>query len=386
MVEWKRIKDICSNIFAGGTPSTKRKDYYDGDIPWIRSGEIDFNVIKNAERNITELGYKESSAKMIRKNSVVMAMTGATVAKSAVVSIETTANQSVCAMETDEKIANFKFVYYFLAEDYFKIKSSAQGALTSLNLAMIKNILIPIPSLSEQKRIVETLDTFTASIDNLKEQITLRKKQYEHYRDYLLSFEGRDDVEWKHIAEIKEDVFSGATPSTKEPRYWDGGTIPWMSSGEVHQGEVLYVEKKITEEGYNHSSTRMVPINSVVVALAGQGKTRGTVAITRTELCTNQSLCAIVTDKRKMNSNFLYYFLSSKYNELRRVSSGDGTRGGLNLQMINDFKVPVPSLSEQQQIFENLSVMTSLISALEQEKALRQKQYEYYREKLLTFE
>ena len=140
MVEWKRIGDICSNVFAGGTPSTKRKDYYDGDIPWIRSGEIDFNVIKTAERNITELGYKESSAKMIRKNSVVMAMTGATVAKSAVVSIETTANQSVCAMETDENIAKFKYVYYFLAKDYFKIKSSAQGALTSLNLAMIKNI------------------------------------------------------------------------------------------------------------------------------------------------------------------------------------------------------------------------------------------------------
>ena len=72
MAEWKNIGEICSNVFAGGTPSTKCEDYYDGDIPWIRSGEIDFNVITRAERNITKEGYKNSSAKMIRKGSVVI--------------------------------------------------------------------------------------------------------------------------------------------------------------------------------------------------------------------------------------------------------------------------------------------------------------------------
>lgn len=195
MVEWKNIGDISLKLFAGGTPSTNHDEYYDGDIPWIRSGEIDFNVINKAERNITEVGYKNSSAKMIRKNSVVMAMTGATVAKSAIVAIDTSANQSVCAIETDEDIANFKFVYYCLANNYFKIKASAQGALTSLNLSMIKQIEIPIPSISEQNRIVGILDTFTASIDNLKKQIAQRRKQYEYYRDQLLDLEGKEGVE-----------------------------------------------------------------------------------------------------------------------------------------------------------------------------------------------
>ena len=95
MAEWKTIDDISLNVFAGGTPSTKHEEYYDGDIPWIRSGEIDFNTITKAERNITQKGYDNSSAKLIRKGSVVMAMTGATVAKSAIVEFETSANQFI---------------------------------------------------------------------------------------------------------------------------------------------------------------------------------------------------------------------------------------------------------------------------------------------------
>ena len=126
-----------------------------------------------------------------------MAMTGATVAKSAIVDFETSTNQSVCAIETDEAVANYKYVYYYLAKDYFKIKSSAQGALTSLNLAMIKQIQIPIPSLSEQTRIVEILDTFSAAIENLKQQIVERRKQYEYYREELLNLEGKDENEIK---------------------------------------------------------------------------------------------------------------------------------------------------------------------------------------------
>ena len=204
MVEWKTIDDISKNVFAGGTPSTKHEEYYDGDIPWIRSGEIDFNTITKAERNITKEGYNNSSAKLIRSGSVVMAMTGATVAKSAIVEFETSANQSVCAIETDESVANYKYVYFYLSKEYFKIKSSAQGALTSLNLSMIKQIEIPVPSLEEQTRIVGILDTFTSAIDNLKEQIAQRRKQYEYYRDQLLDLEGKPGVEMTKVRNILE--------------------------------------------------------------------------------------------------------------------------------------------------------------------------------------
>ncbi len=195
-----------------------------------------------------------------------------------------------------------------------------------------------------------------------------------------------DGVPMVALGEVCDDIFSGATPSTSKQEYWKEGIIPWMSSGEVHQGTVTVVEKRITQLGYDSCSTKMVPVGSVVIALAGQGKTRGTVARTRTELCTNQSLCSIVGNSQIVDNDFIYYFLSSQYQQLRTVSSGDGTRGGLNLKMINAYKIPLPPLPIQQRIVETLDKFTSLVSSLDSEIALRQKQYEYYRNKLLTFE
>ena len=182
-VEYRKLKDVCDKIFTGGTPSTSNKSYYDGDIPWIRSGEVDFNVIRTAERNITQEGLDNSSAKWIKKNSVVIAMTGATVAKSAVVEFETTANQSVAALEPSNKL-DYKFLYYYVSSQYQQIKGMAQGALTSINLQIIKDIEIPVPPLEVQRKIVEYLDNFS----ELTAELTARQKQYEYYCDNLLNF------------------------------------------------------------------------------------------------------------------------------------------------------------------------------------------------------
>ena len=253
----------------------------------------------------------------------------------------------------------------------------------NLPFKAIKSIEVPIPPIYIQENIVAKVDAFAKFVVNLEEEIDLRKKQYDFYCNQLFNGE---DFETIKIAELSKDVFSGATPSTKVSEYWDNGTIPWMSSGEVHKGEVYIVDKRITKLGFDNASTKMVPLNSVVIALAGQGKTRGSVAITRTELCTNQSLCAIVPDNDIVDNDYLYHYLRSKYLQLRKISSGDGTRGGLNLQMIKNFEVSVPQIEEQKKIVAKLTTFTTLISQLEEERDLRQKQYEYYREKLLTFE
>ncbi|MCD8203429.1 MAG: restriction endonuclease subunit S [Prevotella sp.] len=194
-------------------------------------------------------------------------------------------------------------------------------------------------------------------------------------------------VEFKSLGEVA-NCYSGATPSTMRREYWENGTIPWMSSGEVNLGQVFSVEKKITQLGYDNCSTKMVPANTVVIALAGQGKTRGTVAITRIELCTNQSLCAIVTNK-SLNSDFLYHYLKSKYSELRKISSGDGTRGGLNQTMLKKYVVPIPPIEVQNEIVRILDKFSMLEEELEiklqNELEYRKQQYEYYRDKLLSF-
>ena len=141
---------------------------------------------------------------------------------------------------------------------------------------------------------------------------------------------------------------AGATPSTKVESYWKDGTIPWMSSGEVRNKRIFDTETKITQEGYNSCSTKMVPINTVVIALAGQGSTRGMAAITQVELCTNQSLCSIVTDD-SVNSEFLLYYLQTQYDILRNSSNGANGRGGLNLEIIKKHRLFVPPLELQNQ-------------------------------------
>ncbi|WP_311377083.1 restriction endonuclease subunit S [Actinobaculum massiliense] len=172
---------------------------------------------------------------------------------------------------------------------------------------------------------------------------------------------------------VSSKVVSGATPSTRNKRYWKPPEIPWMSSGEVNLGTVYKTENFISQEGFNSCSTKMLPPGTVVIALAGQGKTRGKVARTRIELCTNQSLAGIVVQDA-MNSDFLFHYLTSQYEKLRSISSGDGTRGGLNLQMIRGFKVPVPPLEVQREIVRILDNFTELEA--------RQVQYAFFRDKI----
>ena len=190
-------------------------------------------------------------------------------------------------------------------------------------------------------------------------------------------------VEHKRIGDFAV-CFPGATPKTTHPEYWENGTIPWMSSGEVNQEEVTFTEKKITQKGYDETSTKMVPVGTVVIALAGQGKTRGSVAITRISLCTNQSLCAIVTDETVL-SEFLFHYMRSQYLKLRDLSAGNGTRGGLNMKMIESYLVPVPPVEIQSEIVGILNGFTNLLMELTAELTARKMQYSYYRDNLLSF-
>ena len=197
-----------------------------------------------------------------------------------------------------------------------------------------------------------------------------------------------DGVEFHQMGKVCRLV-TGATPSKTNPAFWIDGTIPWMSSGEVNNKRVFDTESKITKLGYDKTSTTIVPIHTVVIALAGQGKTRGKVAITEIELCTNQSLCSIICGP-ELDYKFLYYYLDGKYEELRTISNGDGTRGGLSLKILSPYKIPVPPLPVQSEIVKILDNFTELTAQLQEQLILelsaRKRQYEYYRDKLLTFD
>lgn len=168
------------------------------------------------------------------------------------------------------------------------------------------------------------------------------------------------------LKKIYEFTFAtaGGTPSTSIKHFW-GGQIKWMSSGELNNKRIYDVTGRITELGLKHSATKYIPSNSVLIGLAGQGKTRGTVAINYLQLCTNQSIAAIFPNN-EVKSEYLYQNLGYRYLELRNLSSGDGGRGGLNLKLIHNFKIPLPpTRTEQTAIADALFDMDGLIEGLE---------------------
>jgi len=171
-----------------------------------------------------------------------------------------------------------------------------------------------------------------------------------------------EDWEVKKIGDFT-DCTAGGTPSTLIPLYWNG-SIRWMSSGELHQKVIYDVDARITEEGLKFSSTKLIPPNCVLIGLAGQGRTRGTVAINAIELCTNQSIAAIYPSN-SFDYRYLFYNLENRYEELRGLSTGDGGRGGLNLTIIRNIFLPFPPLPEQKAIAQTLSDVDALIAALD---------------------
>ncbi|MBU1661840.1 MAG: restriction endonuclease subunit S [Chloroflexi bacterium] len=178
-------------------------------------------------------------------------------------------------------------------------------------------------------------------------------------------------------------LVAGGTPSTRVQEYWDNGNVLWMRSGDVHKKRIFDVEGRITKKGLDNSSATFLPIDSILVALAGQGKTRGTVAVNKVELSTNQSVAAIIP-KIGLDHEFLYYNLDARYELLRKLSTGDGGRGGLNLKILRNIWCVLPPLPEQRKIAGILSTWDEVIAKTAQLIAALQERKKGLMQHLLT--
>jgi type I restriction enzyme S subunit len=259
-----------------------------------------------------------------------------------------------------------RFAFYFLQAIDFTRHNSG-GAQQSLNRNFIAPIPVGIPRLREQEAIAGALSDADALIESLEQLIAKKRHLKEGATHELLTGNKRlrgSSAAWD-VKQVREfaDCVSGGTPSTLRPEYW-GGSIRWMSSGELNLRRVNEVQGRITQEGLRNSSAKMIPAGCVLIGLAGQGKTRGTAAVNMVALCTNQSIAAILPTAA-FASEYLYHNLDARYQELRELSAGGGGRGGLNLTLIRSLPVPFPSLPEQTAIATVLSDMDAEIAALE---------------------
>ncbi|HEA1099215.1 TPA: restriction endonuclease subunit S, partial [Escherichia coli] len=154
-----KIEDFCSTG-SGGTPSRSKPEYYEGgDIPWIKSGDLKDSKIYEANEYITAAGLENSSAKIVEKDSILIAMYGATVGRLAILGINAATNQAICNIRPDTTIADMKYLYYFLKSKFsYFVENAVGGAQPNISQGLIKSLEVPLPSLDEQKRIADILD------------------------------------------------------------------------------------------------------------------------------------------------------------------------------------------------------------------------------------
>lgn len=346
---WFKIGDLFT-LQMGKTPARSNSSFWGNGHIWVSISDLSNcnKYIASSRELITDDAVQESGIRIVPQGTLIMSFK-LSLGKTAITASNLYTNEAIMAF-IDKKIVplDINYVYHLFNNwDWSRATNKAVMGLT-LNKATLSQIKIPIPSLNTQKAIANILD-------KIDESITLRKRQLEIFNQLVKSrfIEMFGDSQsnpkgfpYKRINEFAKCI-AGATPSTKRKEYWSNGIIPWMSSGEVNYKRIWETEKRISQMGYDSCSTKMIPAHTVVIAMAGQGRTRGTVAVAEIPLCTNQSLCSIITDGT-VDTDYLFTYLQFQYNNLRNISNGSSGRGGLNIKLIGQFTVLVPPLAIQQ--------------------------------------
>ena len=241
-------------------------------------------------------------------------------------------------MRSKPGISDNRFVYYLSHYPDFKnaaIKSMVgSSGRQRAQVDVLKNLEFYLPGLEQQKQIADTLSV-------LDDKIALNNRINHNLEDFLLSLYGRlldSQCGSSTIGQVSERVYSGGTPDTKNSDYW-GGTINWLSSGETSNHFIIDTEKRITENGVLHSSTKFASKYDVVIASAGQGNTRGQTSMTLLDTCINQSV--IVIHANTYEAPIVFCSLANRYDELRAISDASSIRGSLTTKMISALEIPV---------------------------------------------
>ena len=283
----------------------------------------------------------------------------------------------------DKSLVDVKYFEYFIKSPKIinKIDSlKEEGARFRFDYNRWNWINIPLPPIEVQKEIVRILDTFTEYQDCINEELTLRKKQYEYYRDKLLTF--GDDIEWKELKKVCTDFI---VPMRDKPKIFNGN-IPWCRIEDV-EGKYFNTSlsgRFVSNEVIKEMNLKVFPIGTVICSCSAS---LGTYAINTQPLITNQTFIGIVCGD-KLNNQYLRYYMETQTKKLISLSNA-GTIPYISRQKFEDLKIPVPPLEEQERIVKILdrfdALCNDISSGLPAEIEMRKKQYEYYRDKLLTF-
>ena len=372
---WTKM-DSVAQWGSGGTPSRRNPDYYGGQIPWVKTGELNDDYIYETEETITEEGLKCSSAKLYPINTIIIAMYGATVGKVGILGVGATTNQA-CACGVCSSAVNYQYLFYYAwSQKAIFIDLARGGAQPNISQEIIKNHPIPIPPLAEQQRIVDRIESLFAKLDEAKEKAQEVVDGYDARRAAILhkAFTGELTAEWRKskntsleswLTQTLKDscsIGSGGTPSRKNPEYFDG-LIPWIKTGEIDWNEICDSEEHISQSAIDNSSAKLYPIGAVLVAMYGMGATRGRAAILNVDATTNQAVC-VLQPKDYLVNRFLFYYFMCNYWDVREKAVG-GNQLNLSATIIAKFVIRIPTIDEQKEI---IRILDSLLLKEQQAK------------------
>ena len=265
-MEWKEVRlgDVCTRVCSGGTPKSTNLSYYGGEIPWLNTKEIDFNRIYSTEKTITDSGLNNSSAKWIVPNTVTVAMYGATAGKSCIVKVPMTTNQACCNLTINDEVADYEFIYYSLKNDYTTLASLTNGgAQQNLNAQIIKDYVLKMPSLADQRRITSILSSLDRKIElNNKINADLEEMAQAIFKNWFVDFEPFKDGKFvdSELGMIPEGWKVGCLGDLitikygKDHKKLEDGTFPVYGSGGLmrfvnswlYNGESVLIPRKGT--------------------------------------------------------------------------------------------------------------------------------------------
>ena len=372
-----KLRDILISIHSGGTPSTTIKEYWGGPYKWLSSGETGQRFISDTVDTITERGINESSTKLAKRGSVVMACAGQgkTRGQTSYLLDDMYVNQSVIVLNPNRKIVLPLYLFYDLTGRYEELRGGSDASSTrgSITTTSIKTLAFHYPSIREQEKIVSILYAYDNLIEVNNKRIKVLEQMAENlYKEWFVRFRfpGYETAEFENglpkgwrrgrISDFYT-TSSGGTPSREHDEYYDNGTIPWIKTGELQDCLLIDTEEEITEVAVKKSSAKLFPKDSVLMAMYGVNI--GMLAYSTMEATCNQACCVFCDKATISTKHYLFQCLKSIRDYLLLISFG-AAQQNLSQDLIKRIRIVMPdedTLNRFEQRIEPLYHETQLM-------------------------
>ena len=367
------LSQVCK-INMGQSPESSSYNENGDGLPFFQ-GNADFG-----ERHPVTRVWCNAPTKIAHAGDILISVR-APIGAMNYASEECCIGRGLAAITPDANEVSSEFIFWLLKGKNTELNSKGTGStFKAIGRRVLEEVLVPDIGLKQQAEYAQVLETVYNLIEGRKEQLrTLDQLIKARFVEMFGEPHRSKMYPYLKVSELT-DVVSGGTPDRKNADYWNEGTIPWVKTTELQNNVITVVEERITEKGLSDSSAKKVPANTVLIAMYGQGKTRGMTGFLGIEACTNQA-CACLLPTNNIGMQYLWYFLILSYDELRGLAQG-GNQPNLNAGMIKDFPILIPPMEEQRKFVSFVSQVDksklSIQASLDQLETLKQSLMQKY--------